>query len=155
MAQYACNERPQSKPHTAVSAWPDSDTPRRAVSARQGQSADGTHAKGIAAEDEAVRVLESKGFAVLHRRYRTVAGEIDLVVARHDALAFVEVKRRASVAQAMEAITPRQQTRIAGAAEIWLQTHPEYAERDMTFDAFVVCPHSSPCHIRDAFRPAM
>jgi len=35
-----------------------------------------------------------------------------------------------------------------------LQEHPEYAERDMTFDAVLICPSSSPHHIHDAFRPA-
>lgn len=128
---------------------------RQIPSPRRGRIDRGTHAKGVAAEGEAVRLLRSEGFEVLDRRYRTPAGEVDLVVARCDALAFVEVKMRASAAQAMEAITPRQQTRIAGAAEIWLQAHPQYAERDITFDAVLVCPRTSPRHIRDAFRPAM
>jgi len=113
------------------------------------------HSKGVAAERVAVNALRAAGFEILNRRYRTQAGEVDLVVAKDDALAFVEVKRRASAIQAMEAITPRQQMRIAGAAEIWLQAHPEYADRDITFDAVLVCPSSAPRHIRDAFRPAM
>ncbi len=113
------------------------------------------HSKGVAAESIAIETLQAAGFEVLNRRYRTRAGEVDLVVAKEGALAFVEVKRRASAIQAMEAITPHQQTRIAGAAEIWLQAHPEYADRDITFDALLVCPSSTPCHIRDAFRPAI
>lgn len=113
------------------------------------------HSKGIAAETIAVEALQAAGFAVLNRRYRTPAGEVDLIVASPDALAFVEVKRRPTAAKAMEAITPRQQRRIAGAAEIWLQANPEYADRDMTFDAILICPRSAPHHIRDAFRPAM
>jgi putative endonuclease len=112
------------------------------------------HAKGVAAEGAAVNALTAAGFEVLDRRYRTPAGEVDLVVASPAGLAFVEVKRRSSTRNAMEAITPRQQARIAGAAEIWLQAHPEYADRDITFDAVLVCPKSPPNHIRDAFRPA-
>jgi len=120
-----------------------------------GHSCATSHSKGVAAEGVAVEALQAAGFEVLNRRYRTPAGEVDLVVASPNALAFVEVKRRASAAQAMEAITPRQQMRIAGAAEIWLQAHPEYADRDITFDAILVCPRSAPRHIRDAFRPVM
>ena len=114
----------------------------------------GAYAKGVAAEDIAEKTLRKRGFEVLDRRYRTAAGELDLVVAASDRLAFVEVKRRSSRAQAVEAITPRQQGRIAGAAEIWLQAHPEYADRDITFDAVVICPRTPPHHIPDAFRPA-
>lgn len=113
------------------------------------------HSKGVAAESVAVEALQAAGFEVLNRRYRTQAGEVDLVVASANALAFVEVKRRSSAIQAMEAITPRQQMRIAMAAEIWLQANPEYADRDITFDAVLVCPRCAPRHIRDAFRPAM
>jgi len=69
-------------------------------------------------------------------------------------VAFVEVKRRASRAQAGEAITGRQQTRMAGAAEVWLMENPEYADREITFDAVLVCPSSLPHHIPDAFRPS-
>jgi putative endonuclease len=114
----------------------------------------GSYAKGVAAEDVAEKTLRKLGFQVLDRRYRTAAGELDLVVAASHSLAFVEVKRRSSRAQAVEAITPRQQGRITGAAEIWLQAHPEYADRDITFDAVVICPRTPPYHIPDAFRPA-
>jgi len=110
--------------------------------------------KGVSAERIAVETLERNGFRVLDRRYRTSSGEVDLVIAGGRGLAFVEVKRRRSAVQAVEAITTRQQARIVGAAEIWLQAHPEYADRDITFDAVLVSPDSPPQHLRDAFRPS-
>lgn len=113
-----------------------------------------SYAKGVDAEALAVDALERKGFEVLDRRYRTPAGELDLVVACRNSLAFVEVKRRRSYAEASEAITCRQQMRMAGAAEIWLQRHPEYADCDITFDAVLIAPRAAPQHIPDAFRPA-
>lgn len=125
----------------------------RAKPARGG-SWTSAYAKGVSAEDVAAETLRRKGFSVLDRRYRTPAGEVDLVVAGRDGLAFVEVKRRASRGDACEAITARQQGRIAEAAEIWLQEHPEYADRDITFDAVLICPREAPHHIRDAFRPS-
>lgn len=111
------------------------------------------YAKGVDAEHVAAQVLRRQGFRVLDKRYRTPAGEVDLIVADRSAVAFVEVKRRSSQTDAGEAITPRQQARITGAAEIWLHEHPEYADREITFDAVLICPWSAPRHIRDAFRP--
>lgn len=111
------------------------------------------YAKGVDAEHLAAQMLRRRGFRVLDKRYRTPAGEVDLIVADHSALAFVEVKRRSSRTDAGEAITPRQQARITGAAEFWLHEHPEYADREITFDAVLICPWSAPRHIRDAFRP--
>jgi putative endonuclease len=121
--------------------------------ADSGRRTASSYSKGVDAESVAARTLERKGFRILDRRYRTAAGELDLVVADQTHLAFVEVKRRRSGADAVEAITARQQLRITGAAEIWLQEHPEYADRDMTFDAVLICPTASPQHIPDAFRP--
>jgi putative endonuclease len=113
-----------------------------------------SYAKGMDAEAIAAQTLQSKGYRVLDRRYRTAAGELDLVIADSCSLAFVEVKRRASRAAAGESITTRQQMRMTEAAEIWLQEHPEYAQRDITFDAVLICPQAAPQHIPDAFRPA-
>lgn len=114
-----------------------------------------SYSKGVDAECVAARTLERKGFRILDRRYRTSAGELDLVVADQTQVAFVEVKRRRSSTDAVEAITARQQLRITGAAEIWLQEHPQYADRDMTFDAVLISPKTPPQHIPDAFRPQL
>ncbi len=112
-----------------------------------------SYTKGVDAEALAAQILQRKGFRVLDRRYRTAAGELDLVMADRGSLAFVEVKRRSSRGAAGESITARQQMRMTGAAEIWLQEHPEYADRDITFDAVLICPRAAPQHIPDAFRP--
>ncbi|WP_119062362.1 YraN family protein [Dichotomicrobium thermohalophilum] len=125
-----------------------------ALRTRKRRKAPSSYLKGIDAEAIAAQILQRKGFRLLDRRYRTAAGELDLVVADGQSLAFVEVKRRTSHATAGEAITVRQQIRMTGAAEIWLQEHPEYADRDITFDAVLICPRSAPQHIPDAFRPA-
>jgi len=123
-------------------------------SARASRGKTTSYEKGLCAENVAAKTLEKKGFRVLDRRYRTPAGELDLVITGQEGLAFVEVKRRSSSARAGEAITLRQQARIADAAEIWLQAHPEYSDQDITFDAVLISPRQPPRHIRDAFRPA-
>ena len=79
-----------------------------------------SYAIGIAAESSARELLESKSYRILAQRYKTKAGEIDLVAKRGDHLAFVEVKRRRTQDEAAWSILPRQQARIAMAAEVFL-----------------------------------
>ena len=79
---------------------------------------------GISAESRAAAYLIAKGFRILARRWRTPVGEIDIVARRRHLLVFVEVKARADLDQAAESVTPRQQHRIAAAAEVWLADQP-------------------------------
>jgi putative endonuclease len=97
-------------------------------------------------------MLASRGFSVLGRRFRSPAGEIDLIAANGSHLAFVEVKARRTLADAAWSVTPRQQRRIAEAAGHWLQCFPEYEGHDITFDAILVAPRQLPEYIPDAFR---
>ncbi len=52
------------------------------------------HAAGLAAEEAAARAYVAAGAAILARRWRCPAGEIDLVVREGDCLVFAEVKGR-------------------------------------------------------------
>lgn len=106
---------------------------------------------GISAEGRAAAYLMVKGYRILAKRYRTPYGEIDLVARKHNLLAFVEVKARASLDEAAYAVTPRQQQRIIAAAQAWLMTHPEHAEFDMRFDAVLIAPKRLPRHLLAAF----
>jgi putative endonuclease len=106
---------------------------------------------GISAESRASAMLLVKGYRILARRYRTPAGEIDIVAKRRNALVFVEVKTRASYEEAVEAVTPQQQRRIVGAAEYWLQARPQDGEGDVRFDVIIITPGKLPQHIPAAF----
>jgi putative endonuclease len=64
------------------------------------------------------------------------------------------VKARASLDAAAEAVLPRQQQRIAAAAEAWLATYPNPKITDMRFDAILVAPRTLPRHIEGAFETA-
>jgi putative endonuclease len=108
---------------------------------------------GVEAEERAAMMLTGRGYEILSRRYRSPLGEIDLIATNGTHLAFVEVKARSTRDDAAWSITPRQQQRIAGAAEHWLQDFPEYTERDMSFDAVLVTPRSGAEYVSDAFRP--
>ncbi len=53
-----------------------------------------TKSKGRRGEDDAAAFLESLGYRILARNYRTSAGEADLIAIEGRTLVIVEVKRR-------------------------------------------------------------
>ena len=108
-------------------------------------------ALGLSAESRAAALLIAKGFRILARRFKSPVGEIDIVARRRQLLVFVEVKARADLDEAAWSVTPRQQQRIAAAAESWLAVHGSAEFRDIRFDAILVAPGKLPRHIAVAF----
>lgn len=106
---------------------------------------------GLSAEMRAAAFLLAKGYRIAARRWRSAAGEIDIVARRGNLLIFVEVKARGTFDDAAYSVTPRQQQRIAAAAAIWLADNASDAQRDMRFDAVLVAPRRWPRHIEAAF----
>lgn len=93
---------------------------------------------GRAGEERAARYLESCGYRVLDRNWRTREGELDLVVAQRDALVAVEVKTRRSegFGHPFEAIDERKRRRLWRLAMAWIAAHPEHAQgRRLRIDA--------------------
>jgi len=109
---------------------------------------------GLSAESRAAAWLLAHGYRILARRWKSPLGEIDIIAARRRTLIFVEVKARASLDEAAEAVSERQQRRIAAAAEIWLAANPQPAIQDIRFDAILVAPGKLPRHIQAAFESA-
>jgi putative endonuclease len=108
-------------------------------------------ALGLSAESRAAVLLIAKGYRIVARRWRSPAGEIDIVARRRNTLVFVEVKARAQLDAAAESVLVRQQRRIIAAAEAWLADHPDDLNCDMRFDVVLVAPKSLPRHIQAAF----
>jgi len=83
----------------------------------------GRRGAGQAWEELAASRLESAGYRILARNYRTKSGEIDLVASDGGTLCFVEVKGRRSLAYgaAAEAVDREKQRRIWNAAQLYLQ----------------------------------
>lgn len=106
---------------------------------------------GLSAESRCAAWLIAKGYRILARRFKTRAGEIDIIARRLRVTAFIEVKARAKLDDAAYAITPQQQQRIVAAAEAWLAAHPQYANDDFRFDAMLIAPGHLPRHIPAAF----
>lgn len=110
--------------------------------------------RGRRSETWAALLLTFKGYRILARRVRTHAGEIDLIArAPSGVICFVEVKARNAPGLAADALGPRQQARIARAAELFLARRPGLAAKGMRFDTVMLAPRSWPKHIRDAWRP--
>lgn len=107
---------------------------------------------GLDAETRAAWLLRLKLHAILARRFRCRAGEIDLIARRGRTLVFVEVKARATEAAAIDAVTARARARILAAADLWVAAHPFYAAFDRRFDVVAVLPSGWPRHRPDAFR---
>jgi putative endonuclease len=107
---------------------------------------------GRLAEALAAWSLRLRGYRIVARRYRTPFGEIDLIARRGQLLAFVEVKARAEIEQAVVALGPRQRERTARAAELFLACHPAHAPCTLRFDLVTVRPWRLPRHMVDAWR---
>jgi len=97
-----------------------------------------TYDAGVAAESAAEEYLSAKGYAVLARRYKTKYGEIDLIIRRDDLIAFVEVKARSSIDEALSSITPKMRERIQNSALMYLSENPEAGLCDLRFDVVAV-----------------
>jgi putative endonuclease len=106
--------------------------------------------RGRFSELVAAAALMARGYRILARRCRTPYGEIDLVAVRGRRLAFVEVKRRPTRADAEAALTARQAGRMARAAEFWISRNARYRDHDRGLDAVLVVPGRLPVHMPDA-----
>jgi putative endonuclease len=111
------------------------------------------YTRGRRAEALCALLLRLKGYRIVARGFRLAVGEIDILARRGGVLAAVEVKARQQAAVAIEAVTPRQQRRIARAAEGFLSRHPECDNLTVRFDIMVVLPWRLPRHFPDAWRP--
>jgi putative endonuclease len=111
--------------------------------------------RGHAAEATALALLLVKGYRPLARRFRASGGEIDLVVARGDTIAFVEVKSRASLDAAFVAIDAAKRRRFSRAVRAWLTRNPWAAGRTFRADAVFTAPGRFPRHLPAAFEIEM
>jgi putative endonuclease len=101
---------------------------------------------GRRAERLAAWWLRLKGWRILAIRARTPVGEVDLIARRGRILAFIEVKARASEAEAAIALDEYRLRRVVRAAEALL---PRYM-RDgdvVRIDAMFVTPWRLPQHL--------
>lgn len=121
---------------------------------RRGRQARGrvAHRLGHRAEWLACLWLLLKGYRIRARRYKTHAGEIDIIAGRGRVIAFVEVKARPDHRSALEALSRRQQQRLLRAAALYMAGQRADADRVWRFDMMLITPGRWPRHIVDAWR---
>jgi len=106
--------------------------------------------RGRRAEALATWRLRLAGWRIVARNLKLPQGEIDIVARRGEVVAFVEVKTRAALATAVEAVSARQRRRIRNAAAGFLARRPDLAGLVLRFDAVVVVG-LWPRHLPDAW----
>lgn len=106
---------------------------------------------GRSAELLAAVWLMLKGWRILGFRLRTPQGEIDLLALRGGVLAVVEVKRRRTLAEALDAVTPVQRERLIRAAETLARRRRGLETCAVRLDLFVLAPGARPMHIENAW----
>lgn len=107
-------------------------------------------ARGRGAEHLCALWLALKGYTLLAHRARTGYGELDLIALKKGVLVVVEVKARASLAAALEAVSFEQKRRIARSAETWARRNG-FGAAPIRFDLMAVRPWRLPAHLRGAF----
>jgi putative endonuclease len=104
--------------------------------------------RGRRAETIAALWLGLKGWRVVARRRRLPMIEVDLVVRRGALVAVVEVKRRASIEEAVAALTPMAAARLqAAAGQIAAELSSAGAPVFARVDLVALAPGRLPRHI--------
>ena len=99
-------------------------------------------------------LLIAKGYRILAFRMKTAQAEIDLLAVRGGVVAVIEVKRRRTLDEALDAVAPRQRDRLLAAARSIAARRPDLAGAPVRLDLMALAPGRWPRHIRDAWRDA-
>lgn len=106
---------------------------------------------GRQAEVLAALWLLCKGYRILGFRLKTPQAEIDLLVARGPVIAAVEVKTRASIDAALEAVSLAQRQRLRRAVAAVAARRPHRGETRIRLDLLALAPGRLPRHIPGAW----
>jgi putative endonuclease len=96
-------------------------------------------ALGKTGEDLAVAELERRGYAIVARRWRSRAGEIDIIARDGETLVFVEVKAREDhdFGDAAESVTMRKRRTIVRLAKAYV-AEQRWIDRPCRFDVVTI-----------------
>jgi len=97
-------------------------------------------ATGKAYEDEAVKHLESKGFAIIQRNFWCKIGEIDIIAQKDGYIIFIEVKYRKNKTKGepWEAVNYKKQQKIKNIARYYLMLHHYQENTPCRFDVVTI-----------------
>ncbi|WP_293675945.1 YraN family protein [uncultured Phenylobacterium sp.] len=107
---------------------------------------------GRRSEAWAAAWLMAKGYRILGFRLKTPQAEIDLLAKKGDVLAVVEVKSRADIEAALEAVTYDQRERLRRAGVTLAARRRGLASCAVRLDLLALAPGRLPRHIPDAWK---
>ncbi len=102
-------------------------------------------------EYRAALALLIKGYRIVALRYKTKAGEVDIIARRGDLVIFVEVKARKDLRAGVDAVSYTAERRIENAADHWLRRQSDATRLSLRHDIIVVRPWRWPTHFEGAF----
>jgi putative endonuclease len=118
----------------------------------------GTRDLGMKGENIAARHLESAGYTILERNWKSGKHEIDIIAKNDKFIVFVEVKTRSDDYQVhpVEAVNIDKQRSLIIAANTYLQRHG--IDKESRFDVITLIRKGDQYnidHIEDAFYPTL
>jgi len=112
-------------------------------------------ALGLLGERIAARWLRRAGWQLVAHRFRSGHRDVDLIVARDDVIAFVEVKARRGEAfgSPLEAVHWRKRRELSRSAQVWVDRHgrPGWTYRFDVVGVLVSGDRVRVRHVEDAF----
>jgi putative endonuclease len=93
---------------------------------------------GLAAEAAVARLYGQQGRTIAATRWRSEAGEIDLIARDGAEVIFIEVKKSRTHAEAAEHLSRRQMARIYASASMFLAGEPGGQDTPSRFDVALV-----------------
>jgi putative endonuclease len=103
-----------------------------------------SYEKGLYGEVLSFLFLKIKGYKILSTRFKTRAGEIDIIAKKKNVIHIIEVKFRKSKLQAKESVNFKSRNRILNTTRVYLQKNPQYINCDISYD--IVCV-VFPCYV--------
>jgi putative endonuclease len=107
-------------------------------------------ADGDRAEDLAAEAMLAAGYQIVSRNTRVGSSEIDIVAADGDITCFVEVRKRATIDDALSSIDGAKRKQLVRAAQAWMV---KFGEVRCRFDVVAVSSTDAVKIIKDAYRP--
>lgn len=92
-----------------------------------------------------------RGYNILAQRYKHSQGEIDIIARKKNLVAFIEVKRRNTLEEALESITALKRARTQQAALAFLAGDSRLSTLDSRFDVMAVTAGWRIHHITQAW----
>ena len=106
-------------------------------------------------ENKAADYLETQGYSIIERNWRTKTGEIDIIAEKAETLVFVEVKTLPQATSDMlSSVLNRQKLqRIVKTSKRFLLNHRQYSNSYVRYDVIVIDMPGYPqvYHIENAF----